>query len=54
MVRKVPIEIEKEIVNQYYTSTAKDLGEKYGINPNTVKSIWQRNGYTGKHAFHQT
>lgn len=51
MVRKVPIEIEKEILNQYYTSTAKDLGEKYGINPNTVKSVWQRNGYTGKHAF---
>lgn len=51
MVRKVPIEIEKEILQQYYTSTAQELGEKYGIKPNTVKGIWQRNGYTGKNTF---
>lgn len=51
MVRKVPIEIEKRILEQYYTSTAKELGEKYGIKPNTVKGIWQRNGYSGKNTF---
>lgn len=51
MVRKVPIEIEEEILKQYYTSTANELSKKYGINPNTVKSIWQKNGYTGKNTF---
>ena len=51
MVRKVSIEIEKEILKQYYTSTARELGKKYGIKPNTVKGIWQRNGYTGKNTF---
>ena len=51
MVRKISIEIEKEILKQYYTSTARELGKKYGIKPNTVKGIWQRNGYTGKNTF---
>lgn len=48
MVRKVSKEVEQEIINQYYDATAKELGEKYNVNPNTVKGIWQRNGLTGK------
>ncbi len=48
MVRKVSLEIEKEIVDQYYDYTAKELGDKYGVNPNTVKGIWNRHGLRGK------
>ena len=48
MVRKVSKEVEQEIINQYYDATAKELGEKYNVNPNTVKGMWQRNGLTGK------
>lgn len=51
MVRKISVELEEEILKQYYTHTAKELGEKYKIKPNTIKGIWQRNGYTGKKLF---
>lgn len=51
MVRKVSLDIEKEIVNQYYTATAKELGQKYGIKPNTIKGVWNRNGCVGKNSF---
>lgn len=47
----MPIEIEEKILKQYYTSTANELSKKYGINPNTIKSVWQKNGYTGKNIF---
>lgn len=51
MVRKISVELEEEILKQYYTHTAKELGEKYKIKPNTIKGIWQRNGYTGEKTF---
>lgn len=50
-MRKVPIEIEKKIIEAYWTKTAKELSEMYGFKPNTIKGIWQRNGLSGKNKF---
>lgn len=50
MVRKVSIEIEKEIVEKYWDYTATELSKIYSINPSTIRSVWRRNGCCGKEA----
>ena len=50
MQRVIPREIEQDICAKYYTHTAQQIADEYGgiYKKNTIKSVWQRNGCTGK------
>lgn len=50
MQRVIPKEVEQDICSKYYTHTAQQIADEYnGIyKKNTIKGVWQRNGYTGK------
>lgn len=51
MYKVITPELEKIILANYHTKTAKELGQELDINSNTIKGVWQRNGLTGKNTF---